>query len=256
MIGISSKGKENIGGIVDSLFDKMAFKLLGSIPALKDKKALIFTTKNQFSLANLFVAAMNNQPLNEVESDVLKGMLDTAHGYVESLKNKTKSNVTDQLDAMIKEAKAKGVGVSMVDVQRVIGKEMEKAKSHVGAITMSEATKARNLGVAMDISRVAASVNDKDPIVFFVIVRDGKTCNDCMRLHMMPDGTIPRLWYLSELKAGYGKRGDDAPSMVNRHPHCRCQLTYLGRGYGFNGKGFVSYVEKGYDALKAQRGES
>jgi hypothetical protein len=78
-------------------------------------------------------------------------------------------------------------------------------------------------------------------------------CNDCKRLHLMPDGITPRLWKLSELKASYGKRGDEVPSLINRHPFCRCQLVYLTKGFGFNDKGKLKYVQEGYDAYSIQK---
>lgn len=253
MIGISSTGKEKIAAAIEEMFDRMALKFLGEVPRFKNKKLIAISTKPQFSLMHLFVAAMKNKPLNAVEKDVLKGVLDTAYGYVDSLKSKTQSNVVDRIDAAVKEAKVKGQTLTDSHVQSMIDEEMDKAKSHMMAIAQSEGTKARNMGVAMDIARVAADLNDPDPTVFFVIVRDGKTCNDCMRLHMMDDGVTPRLWKLSELKQSYGKRGDSVPSIVNRHPHCRCQLTYLSKGFGFNAKGYITYKKADYDAFKDQR---
>lgn len=253
MIGISSTGKAKIATAIEDMFDRLALQLLGEVPKLKNKKLIIITTKNEFSLAHLFVAAMKNKSLNDVEKDVLKGVLDTAYGYLDSLKSRTQSNVTERVDALIKESKARNLSVSMDQVSVILRDEMEKAKSHIRAIAESESTKARNMGVAMDITRVAADLSDNDPTVFFVIVRDGKTCNDCLRLHMMPDEVTPRLWKLSELKQSYGKRGDAYPSIVNRHPHCRCQLTYLSKGFGFNARGYISYVAQGHDAIADQR---
>jgi hypothetical protein len=130
---------------------------------------------------------------------------------------------------------------------------MRKAGSHLNTILEAETSKYKNLGTVMDISRVAASANEKDPSVFFVMVRDNVTCSECIRLHCMPDGITPRVWKLSELSASYGKRGDTAPSMINRHPHCRCQITYLSEGFGFNKHGKVTYHREGFDAYQVQQ---
>lgn len=254
MIGISSSGKSQIAESIEIMFDRMSLQLLGQVPGLAGKKLGIFAIKRgEFSLAHLFVAAMKNKPLNPIEEDILKGVLSNAYGYVDSLKSKTKSNIVDQIDALVKESKAQGRDVTNEQVQQVIAIEMDKAKSHMIAITESEGTKSRNMGVALDISRVAADNGDNDPTVFFVIVRDGKTCSECLRLHMEPDGVTPRLWKLSELKQSYGRRGDATPSLVNRHPHCRCQLTYLPKGFGFNQKGWVSYKKMDHDEIANQR---
>jgi hypothetical protein len=103
----------------------------------------------------------------------------------------------------------------------------------------------------MDISRVAAGIGDNDPTVFFVVVKDDKTCNECTRLHLNPDGT-PRVLKFSELKQGYHKRGEDNPSAFGLHPHCRCTLTYLSKGFGFKA-GRVAYIREGHDEYAKQR---
>lgn len=252
MFGLSSSGKEAIQKVVEDVFDRIALQFIGDIPRLKHKKLLIFNMKRNFGLANLFVEAMSNKSPNIIEQDVLKSLLESSHGYIESLKAKTRSNITERVDGIVKEAKGRGDKVSDADIQSVIEDEMTRAKSHMKAIAESEATKVRNVGSAMEISRTAASVGDSDPSVFFVVVKDGVTCNECKRLHLNPDGT-PRVWKFSELKQGYHKRGEDNPSAFGLHPHCRCTLTYLSEGFGFDKQGKVTYIGKGHDEHAKQR---
>lgn len=255
MIGISSTGKEAISKVVEELFDSIAMEFLGNIPSLANKKFIAISSQTNMGLPHLFVQAMKNKNLNDIEKDVLKGLLENAYGYIDGLKSRTRSNITDAVDGAIKQAKLRNVKLYPEQIRQIVNEEMQKARSHMKTIAESESTKTKNFGTAMDITRVAADLGDADPTVMFVIVRDGKTCNDCLRLHMMPDGITPRLWKLSQLKQTYGKRGDDAPSLVNRHPHCRCQITYLTKGFGFNDKGRVSYVSENYDAYAAQQDE-
>ena len=142
--------------------------------------------------------------------------------------------------------------ISAQDVDKVLQEEMSKAKAHLQAIVESESTKFRNLGTLMDITRVASSLNDEDPTVFFIIVKDGNTCKECVRLHTT-DGMTPKLWKFSELKQGYHKRGEDNPSAFGLHPHCRCTLTYLSKGFGFDKEGKIQYKSDGFDAFISQR---
>ena len=253
MIGISSSGKNRIHQIVEDMFDNIALQLIGNIPRIKNKKRLIISSNVNFGLSHLFVQAMQNKPLNMIEQDVMKSLLESAHGYIEALKNKTRSNVAEMIDGLAREAKLKGKKVDMKDVQSVLDEEMKKAKSHLKTITESESTKFRNLGTAMDIIRVASSLNDPDPTVLFLVTKDEKTCSECIRLHLMPDKITPKTWKLSELKSGYGKRGDSVPSLFNRHPNCRCGITYLSLNYGFNSAGKIVYKYENYDAYKEQR---
>ena len=253
MIGLSSKVKEALGGVVEDIFDRIALDFIGDIPKLREKKRLIITHKPSFGLAHLFVQAMGNKTPNPIEQDTLKSLLESAHGYIESLKSKTKSNIAERIDGLSREATIRKERMKKEDVQNVIAEELSKAKSHMQAIAESESTKLRNLGTMMDITRVASDIGDADPTVFFVVIRDNSTCKECIRLHLMPDQITPRLWKFSELKQGYHKRGEDKASAFGLHPHCRCTLTYLSKGFGFNELGHVTFVGEGHDAYRKQK---
>jgi hypothetical protein len=252
MIGLSSKVKEALGGVVEDIFDRIALEFIGDIPKLRDKKRLVITSQRNFGLAHLFVQAMGNKAPNPMEQDVLKSLLESSHGYIEALKNKTKSNITERIDGLQREAAIRKEKMRQEDIQAAIAEELSKAKSHMQAIAESESTKLRNLGTMMDISRVAGDIGDSDPTVFFVVLRDNVTCKECIRLHLMPDGITPRLWKFSELKQGYHRRGEDKASAFGLHPHCRCTLTYLSKGFGFNDLGHTTYVGEGHDAYSHQ----
>jgi len=252
MRGLSSVTKENIARIVEDLFDKIALQFIGDIPKLKYKKLLLIGHAQNLGLPHLFVQAMQNRVPNPIEQDALKGLLDSAHGYIEALKNRTKSNITEKVDGMVKEANLRKGRINQEEIQNVINDELDKAQKHLRTIVESEGTKFRNIGSMMDISRVASSIGDQDPYVFFVVVKDNKTCKECIKLHIMPDGVTPKIYKFSELKQGYHKRGEDQPSAFGLHPHCRCTLTYLTKGFGFNKKGLIVYKGENHDAYKEQ----
>ncbi len=253
MLGISSRAKEALDGVVENIFDRIALHFIGNIPKLQGKKTLVISGQRNLGLAHLFVQAMGNRSPNEVEKDFLKGMLNSAFGYIESLKNKTKANIVERIDALAREASVRNETLSEEDVQAAVSEEMRKARSHMKAIAESESTKLRNLGHMMDITRVASDLGDDDPTVFFAVFKDQSTCNECIRLHLMPDGSTPRLWKFSELKQGYHRRGEDSPSAFGLHPHCRCTLVYLSKGFGFDEFGKVSYKSENHDAYSKQK---
>src|SRR5579863_4145379 len=101
MIGVSGTTKESIGRIVNDMFDNIAIQLIGEIPRLRNKKLAIISMEPHFGLANLFVQAMANKVPNAVEQDLLRGLLVSTDGYIESLKNKTRTNVTEQIDGLV-----------------------------------------------------------------------------------------------------------------------------------------------------------
>ena len=251
MFGISSGGKESIGNVVEEIFNRIALQFIGDMPGLKHAKRLIISSERNFGLPHLFIQAMTNRTPNALEQDVLKSLLASSNGYIESLKNRTKSNVAESLDGIAREAKLQNRKISEEEIQTVLDEELNRAGAHLRVIVESESTKLRNLGTMMDISRVAASIGDEDPTVFFIVIKDASLCKECLRLHTI-DGTTPRLWKFSELKQGYHKRGEDNASSFGLHPHCRCTMAYLTRGMGFNKHGKLTYIEEGYDAYSAQ----
>ena len=84
-------------------------------------------------------------------------------------------------------------------------------------------------------------------------VRDQHRCDECTRLHMMPDGVTPKVWKLSDVGSGYHKKGQSQPKVGGLHPHCRCMLTHLLSGYGFDASGRVTYIAAGHDEYENQR---
>lgn len=252
MYGISSSGKEAIGIAVEKMFDQLAYNLLGNIPKIRDKSPF-FSSSPRFSLANIFIQALGNKEPNIFEKDVLRGILNSSHRFIESLKNKTSSSVVEGVDAIIKEAKLKNSPISAADIALVVAAEMEKARNHIKLIAEAEATKTRNMGHTMDIASKAQNQGIEDPTVFFIVVRDGLLCKECLRLHMLPDGVTPRVFKMSELSMGYHKRGDDRPSACGEHPNCRCSLSQLPPGWGFK-SGYVSFVSLNHNEYAKQRG--
>jgi len=253
MNGISFSGKEAIGRIIEDMFDNIAMSFLGNLPRFKDKKTVVFSSSPNMGLSHLFVQAMENRVPNSIEQDALKGFLSSADGYIESVKKQTKSNLIERIDGLTKEASVRGEKASEQAVQAAITEEMHKARFRLLAIVESEATKLRNVGSLMSISRMAASVGDSDPTVFFIVVRDNVTCKECIRLHMTDNGTTPRLYKFSELKQGYHKRGENMPSAFGEHPGCRCTLSYLTRGFTFDKQGKLTYHSEGYDEYSLQK---
>lgn len=251
--GLPSVAKRLINSTVENLFDRMALNFLGDIPELRNKKVAFFSTSPNLGLANLFVQALNRQP-NQLESDVLKGLLTTAHSYIESLKNKTKASIETDIDSYIKDKNLRNESISELDIQKKLIDGLIKAKSHIATIADTESTKTRNIAHTMQITKVAADMNVKDPNVVFLCVHDNKLCDECQRLHLLEDKITPRVWKLSELGYGYHKKGDSNPKIGGLHPNERCTLVFLAPNYGFvNGK--TVYISPEHDEYLKQRGQ-
>src|SRR5271167_1959143 len=169
MYGLSSSSKEAITLAIHKMFDTLAYKLLGNIPKLREKSPF-FGSSNPFSLAHIFIQALGNREPNFLERDVLRSILNSSYGYIEGLKNRTSSNVTEAVDALVKEAKVRSSHVAASEVAEIISSEMEKARNNMKLIAEAETTKTRNMAHAMEIVSDAKEQGIEDPTVFFIVV--------------------------------------------------------------------------------------
>jgi hypothetical protein len=236
------------------MFENLSYDLFGFIPGTH-KKITFSTRKPTYNLVNLFVESLGNRTPTEAEKDYAKGIIKNASNYVTSLKEKTKSAVVEAVNGKVAESNGQ---VSKKAISDIISKEMLKAKSHMNLIAESETTKVRNSAVEADITRVGKTLNIEDPSVYFVTIRDNKTCKYCLKNHFIDGGVTPRVQKLSEVKKTYlttQDRKDGHTSICGQHPHCRCSMVFLAPGFGFE-KGRMVWVGYGHDELSRQKSGS
>ena len=249
MIGISSELLDAIEEITDGLFDRMALRLLGNIPKLQGKKLAIFSTQEHYNLPSLFVQSLNIRPSSK-EEEVLKNLLENANHYVDALKARTKAKLFEDLAAM---------GANSVDpdkLKKIISENFAKSGRHFQMIAETEATKVRNMGKVLTITKVASDMGVEDPLVFFILIRDAATCEDCIDNHTV-DGTTPKVIKLSDVKVTYlskEERKEGKCSVSGQHPSCRCTMAYLPGGFGFNKNGSMTYISMNHNEYNHQRG--
>ncbi len=175
-----------------------------------------------------------------------------AEGYIEAQRHNTKAQVVKAVSSFLSDAWAKGVDT---DIETVLGGELAsvwgKATAGMHRIVDTEASNARNMGTLDGIIKVNTVNSIEDPVVYFIVVRDDSLCSECKRLHLLEDGITPRLWRLSQVKHGYHVKGENVPSLGGEHPHCRCTLSTLLPGYGFEG-GSITFISLDHDEYKKQ----
>jgi len=251
---LPQKAVKAIHSAVDSLFDRLRLRLLGPGAENLFGKRLIFRWDPTNTLTGLFNAASEEEGVSPNE-DVLKVLLRIAGGYVDARREQVKAQVTQRVQSFLHDAQNKGV---KTDVRTVLGGQLADVwggmNRDVKRIVETETTVARNHGIFDSIDRISTASGIEDPTLIFVVVRDQSLCDECKKIHLMPDGVRPRCWRQSEIKAGYHVKGEDAPSVCGLHPHCRCVVSVLMPGYGFDQNGRVTYVAPGHDELQKQRG--
>ena len=254
MRGLSIKAVEAIEKLVGDKFDTIGMQFLGIIPKITKTKRIIFSTSKN-SLTSLFLQALGTRNPNKDEEDTLKVILRIANGYVDSLKERTQSRVIQNINAYMLDQGSKRENVSLGETKKIFREEMDKAGKHFKLIANTESNKTTNVGTALQIAKVGESNGESDPTVFFIVTVDDVTGSEEFILHLLPDKKTPRLWKLSEIGHEYHKKGDHNPKMAGLHPNCRCKLTYLAEGFGFNEDGEVTYKSLEHDEFEIQRKE-
>lgn len=232
---------------MDALFDKTKLRLLG--PKAIDKKLYISYNREK-SLPGLYEAAhVEGRGIPDTEH--LDQLMRTAANYLDSLRHKAKAQTVVAVHKWLNKPDVK------TDLATVLGGELADLygtlRHEVRRVIDTEAQNVRNVGVVDGIARANAFAGIEDPVVFFVVVRDDKLCKECRKLHLLKDERTPRCWYLSELGHGYHERGDDHPKVGGLHPHCRCSMTTLMPGFGFDKAGMVVWRGEGHNEIERQR---
>lgn len=246
-------GPGNIRAIekaVDHTFDRLKVRLLG--PQSVGKRIYVGYTR-QYSLPGLFEQAAREEGV-AADLMTLNQLLKVAGGYVDATREKTKARVVREVQGFLADAHKGGIDTDLRTVLEGKLSEVWSETAHaVRRIIDTEATHTKNVGVLDGIVRINSAAGIEDPLVYFVVVRDKDLCNECKRLHLLPDEITPRVWKMSEVGSGYHKKGESNPKMGGLHPHCRCSLVTLMPGYGFDGKGMVTYISKNHDEYAKQR---
>ena len=239
-----------IADVIEGIFNRAKAKYLGKpLP----KKDLHFDARGfnkpveyreDLSLGGVFDAGAKSEGMSATLA--LKQSIEgVAAKYMDAYQEMTTARAVDAVQSHLHDAEL----VNDVDTDKVLGEALKevfgKMKNDVIRMVDTETNHAKNLGIVDAISKMTASLGITDPTVVFIGPNDKHTCKECERL-FFTDGVNPRPWKMSELKHGYGKRGDFSPSVSVQHPHCRHALASVLPGYGFK-SGSMQYVEPGYD---------
>lgn len=255
MFTLDDAKKKLIEDRIEKLFDDLAFHFLGSYATGKGKQ-ITFTTVNPYlSLYHLYKTVTGQDRLNGPEEKGLTGLIRNASAYIESLKHNTKADIIHSIDSLFNEASVKKVDPDFSQIGKILQEKMAKAKTGMSTIVVSEATKVKNFGAALDIAKVGASLGEPDPTVCFITMKDQWVCKFCIQNHLMPDRVTPRLYKMSEVKFSYLSQEDRKNGLVSacgQHPSCRCSISITPRGFGYK-NGILAYIGHGFDALADQR---
>lgn len=241
---LTKEARLKIEDAVDDLFIKLKTRFLG--PKYGSKKLYISFNREK-SLPGLYEEA-NVGERGIPNKEELEQLLEVANNYLEAMRLKSRSQTITAIQKWLKTPNG--------DLNTALGGELYdlygKLSSGVKRILDTESQNVRSVGSVDGIIRANIAAGIDDPLVFWVVVRDNSLCSECERLHLY-DGIKPRVWKLSEVESGYHKKGDKNPKISGLHPHCRCSMTTLLPGFGFNKSGFVTWISEGHDEYQSQK---
>jgi hypothetical protein len=204
---------------VAKLFDRARVRFLG--PQVLPKRIHIVHSMVH-TLPGLFISASREEGAVP-DQDILRRLIHNAGNYMDAYEAKAKAEVVRRVQAFLQEAEFRGV---TTDLPTVLGGQLAevwgKTTRDIRRLVDTEATVARNMGALDGIIAVNTAEGVEDPLVYWVVVRDEHLCAECHRLHLLDDGTTPRVYHLSEVGHGYHKRGQPDPKVGGLHPNCRC----------------------------------
>lgn len=243
---------KQVEGTVDNLFQKLIDRFLGPFAG---PKRLILGYNRDLSLPGIYASSHINER-STPDQETLNGLVRVASNYLEAERAKAKAKAVNAVQAFTAnqayhDEDPAGIQTTLLDTLSDI---FGQAKVNVARIVDSETQRAKNTGSLEGIMRANSALGVEDPQVIFIVVRDGALCEECIRLHLMPDKVTPRVWFLSEVEHGYHEHGGDRPSIAGEHPNCRCVLSTLLSGFGFTASGQITWVGTGYSEIEAQRG--
>lgn len=251
---LSPKTIDFINESIDKLFAGIKVRLLGG--SLLGKRIYVTSSRKNLdyyhSIPGIYEQAAR---LEGAAADVksLHQILKVAESFVDASKERTKAKAVAQIQHFLSDNKGSGGDTDIkIAVQGVLTDVFNTTQHEIRTIVDSETNHAKNVGTLEGIIKINTTLGIEDPIVFFATVPDQVRCDECTRVHLLPDKITPRVYRLSEVGSGYHKKGDNNPKMSGLHPHCRCSLTTLMPGFGFK-DGRVSYIAEGHDEYATQR---
>jgi hypothetical protein len=207
------------------------------------------------SIPGVFASATVEGGSTSIDKELLGSLLRISTNYINGVREKTKAKVLTEVETAVTRTGTEGMSGVMTELQGKLAEAWIGITADIKRIVETEISNASNQGLHSSISRVSESMGVADPVVFKVVVKDELLCDICKALWLLSDGVTPRVYHMSELQHGYMDNHHNPFATVGpTHPHCRCTMTMLIRGYGFNSAGLVTWIGMDHDELKAQRG--
>ena len=248
---LSDGARQKVEEHIDRLFDRLLGRFVGIGP-----KSIGFEITHDpvLSLPGVFASAAVEGGTSEPDKGVLSSLLRITANYLNGIRERAKAQILYELENAVTRTGAENMADVMKELEGHLADQWTKITADVKRVLETETAHASNQGLFDGITKVGNSMGIHDPVVFKVVVKDDLLCEVCKKVWIWDDGITPRLYRMSELQHGYmDDRHEPFPTVGGSHPHCRCTLTTLMPGFGFDAAGLVAWVAPDHDELAKQR---
>lgn len=233
--------------VTDTLYEKIKVKFLGNT---QKNKPLIVSYAPKGTLGDMFHSASRAegvQPNNERVSRLAR----VAGTYLDAAKERTKARLVHELSAALDEAHNDPELSPDEVLSNALDKVIKKATNEIKPIIESETNRAKHVSTMDAVQTIGEKHKIEDPTIVFIRIRDTFCCDDCKKIHSMPDEVTPRAWKLSQVGSGYAPKKPTHPYTAGLHPNCRCTPINVLPNMGFK-DGKLSFIALGYDLYEEQ----
>lgn len=241
-------------------FQSLMWGRLSSLLQEKDAKEITYSDFEKYVKRGQYI------PLSDREQREYEIARQKTYGHLKGLGTKLRNDVSTILineieqtrqdyEKIIKDEIERGVveRKTVTSIISEIGHKTEVWNHDWGRIVETECNNIFQIGRAQTI----AKEKGEDSLVFKDVYSGA--CRFCIKLFLTAGiGSQPRLFKLSELAANGDNIGlkvnDWKPVLSSVHPHCRCHLRYLPKGYEWNDEeGKFTPSEKKEDLPRIER---
>lgn len=229
---------------IESLFENTKAGLLGKF--FKGPKLYFEVTRRTDPLHTIegiytYTMKMLYGPDAKPKQSNIKNLADITSDYMDSQQLKVKNHILADI------ARAKTPSEAI----RSVSAHFEKAGEYVDLLVANEAHITQAYASREGITKLAADIEVKEPIVVFLGIADTKICKYCKAMyHDSSNLEIPKPYKLSQVREGYFKPKDwdgKSPHQAPLHPRCRHIMSFVPPNFGYDSSGTIVFKGIGYD---------
>lgn len=218
---LPDSSRNTITTAIDGIFERLRYKLLGPYYQPKAELPGRLTHDKILSLPGMYSSAyVAGGAENQPSFQSIKGLASVADTYIQAASERFKAKALAEIENQMATASLQSDYNFEQELNDALIELFDKAQGETKRILETEVQRAKTIGVNDSALEFMTQAGDEDGNVYALTRQDKFVCRYCRDFYLMPDGVTPKIYKLSELKAGYLDRGNPEPNLPPVHPNC------------------------------------